>query len=205
MELLWSNTEVLKQLKETLDQDEIILASGDTVLGLYAQLTPVGYEKLNTIKNRSGKPILIVISDKDKLSYFTDQDMSEAVQKIINYVWPGPVTLIFKAKKSLPHYMKEASGTIALRIPDHEGLRSLLHFYPGLFSTSANLHAEPIPERLTEINEVIKEKVKVACFDEGKQDYGQTPSTILDCTTDQIKVIREGGIQWDSLKSRLNL
>lgn len=191
MKLSWNNITDIEELKRQLDDDEVILASGDTVLGLYAPLTLIGYETLNTLKQRSGKPYLVLISSPHMLPYFVDQVIDDKLQRLMDTVWPGPVTLIFKAKADLPKFIKDASGTIALRVPNHQGLKQLLISYKGLFSTSANLHTEPIPTRIDDVNPKIKEHIRAICLDDAtKQD--QVPSTILDCSSDTIKVVREG-------------
>jgi L-threonylcarbamoyladenylate synthase len=198
--IYWNRQETFPILKKVLDQDDVILASGDTVLGLWGKVTQPVFEKMNTIKQRHDKPYLIVIGSIDKLSLFTDQPLTEQLQNLTETCWPGAVTLIFKARADLPDFMKSSDGTIAIRIPDHQGLLTLLQSYDALFSTSANIHTKPIPESVTSVDRTILEQVAAVCVDEGQFVFPQIPSTILNVSTGKIEVIREGVIHAQILR-----
>lgn len=198
MKLSWNNPKDIQELQRLLDDDRVVLASGDTVLGLYAPLTLAGYESLNQLKQRSGKPYLTLISSPHMLPYFVDQVIDEKLQRLMDTVWPGPATLIFRAKEDLPDFIKDASGTIALRVPDHKGLQELLQSRKGVFSTSANIHTEAIPAKIQDVNPRIKEGVGAICLDVDT-DQAILPSTILDCSSEQITIIREGAISRQKL------
>jgi L-threonylcarbamoyladenylate synthase len=198
--LYWNDAESKDKIKKILDQDEILFASGDTVLGLWGKLTEKSFESINQLKQRSGKPYLIVIASISKIDKFVDLPLSEKLQTLIQTCWPGPVTIVFKARADLPAWMKSPDGTIALRVPDHAGLLKLLADYDGLFSTSANIQGQPIPESLADVDSSILSGVGTAvCIDRGQQHYGQNPSTILDCSTGNIRVLRLGAFDLDAL------
>ena len=199
--IYWDDPESISILKNLLNKDEVVLASGDTVLGLWGQPTQMTFERLNFIKQRSEKPYLMVIAAADKLSLFTDQLLSEKLQALIKTCWPGPVTLIFKAKTDLAPWLKNSNGTIALRVPDHEGLQKLLLYYDGLFSTSANMHTKPIPDTIGQVDPFVLEHVGEVCLERGQEEYEQNPSTILDCSNGDIKVLRLGVFDFDLIQS----
>ncbi len=191
MNLDWNKKQDLQEIKSILDKDKVLLISSDTVLGLHARLTQEGYEQLNMIKKRSQKPYLTLIPSVVQLFNFIDQTLSTQVQQLITLCWPGPVTLIFKAKKELPGFLKSSDNTIALRVPDHEGLRQILQFYEGLFSTSANIHGQPIPQTLDEVSDDILRLIGGISVDQN-QGVAQSPSSIIDCTSYDLKVLRKG-------------
>ena len=192
MSLYWEKQGDIKEVVSILNQNKVLLATSDTVLGLLAPLNQTGYDLLNTIKQREKMPYLVLIGSKNKLDYFIDQELSPKVRQLIEMSWPGPVTFIFKARTTLPHYLKSDQGTIALRLPDHKGLRSLLQEYNGLFSTSANMHKEPIPTSIAEVNSAILQHIGGICLDEQSHQNDTTPSSIIDCSDQDIKVIRAG-------------
>lgn len=198
--IYWNGLETQQILKKILQEDEVILASGDTVLGLWGRVNRSVYEKLNTIKNRQDKPYLIVIGSIDKLSLFTDQMLSEQLQNLVESCWPGPVTLIFKARPDLPDWIKGSDETVAIRIPDHQGLLQLLKDSNALFSTSANIHSKPIPESVSAVDQTILEQVSAVCTQEGQFVYPQIPSTVLNISTGAIKLVREGAVDIELLK-----
>lgn len=198
--IYWNGPETVQILKKVLDQDEIVLASGDTVLGLWGRVTQQVFENMNNIKERHDKPYLIVVGSIEKLSIFIDQPISQQLQNLIETCWPGPVTLIFKAKADLPDWAKSSDGTVAIRIPDHEGLLHLLKEYDALFSTSANIHTKPIPESVSTVERAILDQVGAVCIEEGQLVYPQIPSTILNVSKGTIEIIREGVIHREMLQ-----
>src|SRR6188768_796486 len=100
--IYWNDKNTINTLHSVLTDQEVILASGDTVLGLWGNITPTVFEKLNSIKQRQDKPYLLVIGSIDKLPLFVDQKLSEQLQNLVQTCWPGPVTIIFKARQDLP-------------------------------------------------------------------------------------------------------
>jgi len=195
--LAWENAEDRQQIAQFLRSGKVIVGSSDTVPGLLADATQNGFEQLNAIKGRFEKPYIVLISDAEKIDYFAVMP-NERVQKIVNACWPGPLTIIFKAKDALPAYVKSATGTIALRVPKHEGLCGVAQHFNGLFSTSANLAGQAIPQTIQEIDSAILDKVVAIVNDTYKKDG--LPSTILDCSSDDIKVIREGAYSIELLE-----
>lgn len=195
----WNDKNSIEYLVKKLQSENIILGSSDTVLGLLANTTKEGLRKLNKIKQRSKKPYVVLIANKASLYNFVDKEKLLPIEKFINNCWPGPVTLIFKIKPSIPSFMKSKKGTIAFRVPDHAGLQKLLSHFTGLFSTSANISGTPIPQTIKEVDKHIINQV--ACIVTGKQ-RGQSsslPSTIIDCSGEKISVVREGAYPVDEL------
>lgn len=198
--MYWNNLQDIEKIKEILIHDKILLGSSDTVLGLFGRLSQQSYVSLNQIKQRSDKPYLIMIASVSKLPLFVDQIMSDRIEKLISLGWPGPLTLIFKARADLPDFIKSSDGTIALRVPDHAGLLTLLSSFDGLFSTSANRHTQPIPENIAEVDETIKHHVAGICIEQREEGANLLPSTILDCSSGEIKIVRIGRGLDDKLK-----
>ena len=69
--------------------------------------------------------------------------------------------------------------------------RDLLEAVGAVAATSANLHGEPDPRRLSEVPEALREAVAVI-LDGG--DLPGTPSTVLDLTGPEPRVLREGAV-----------
>lgn len=201
--IYWNDAGTTAILKETLDRGEIVLASGDTVLGLWGNLTQEAFEKMNQIKVRNDQPYLITIGSAQHLSKFIDQELHEKLQCLIETCWPGPVTVIFKARQDLPKWMVSAQGTIALRVPDHDGLLDLMQHFDGLFSTSANISGQPVANCIDQIDASIIAQVGAICSDREQQCYSKSPSTILDCSTGDIQVLRSGAFSVEKLQDLL--
>ena len=201
--IYWDDAQSIQKIKEALKRDQIVLASGDTVLGLWGNVTYAAFEKINQIKQRHHQPYLITIASAEYLPKFIDQELNEKLQTLIETCWPGPVTLVFQARKDLPAWMVSQSGTIALRVPDHDGLLKLLSCFDGLFSSSANVHGQPISNCVDQIDASIINQVAVVCSDREQQCYSKSPSTILDCSSGDIKVLRSGAFSVEKLQDLL--
>jgi L-threonylcarbamoyladenylate synthase len=201
--MYWNDADSIQKLKKILDSDEIVLASGDTVLGLWGNITELALQKMNQIKQRFDQPYLITIASAKNLPKFIDQPLGDKLHTLIETCWPGPVTLVFKARKDLPLWMVSQEGTVALRVPDHEGLLKLLVQFDGLFSTSANSHGQPIANCVDQIDATIVAKVSIICADREQQCYPKSPSTILDCSTGDIQVLRSGAFNVEKLQDLL--
>lgn len=191
----WQDEAIIYRLKESLNRDNLSIVDSDTVLGLLANLKQLSFQALNTVKGARGdKPYLIMIGGLDRLSQFVDPStINLPLQNMLLHCWPGPVTVIFKARQDLPSHVVAPDGTIALRCPRHDALLRLLVHFDGLFSTSANKSGCPVPLSLDQLDEDVMQAVEWIVIDNEKTT-GQTqlPSTIIDCSGTNIRVVREG-------------
>ena len=105
--------------------------------------------------------------------------------------WPGALTLVVRASDAVPaDYVR--NGTVALRVPDSELVRALAREVGPLAVTSANTHGMPSPATSDDIERRIADAADLTLA------AGPTPagiaSTIIDATSDEPRVIREGAI-----------
>lgn len=198
----WEDESSYEMMYRLLASGEAIVGDSDTVLGLYASVCAKGRARLDSIKERSEKPYLILVARKDKALCFIEKPVSDLVQKIMDACWPGPVTLICRARADLPDYAKHAQGTVALRVPLHKGLQAILSECEGLFSTSANKTGKPVPAFLHDVGSEILDRVAGCVLNKEEGGSSVTSSTILDCTGEQIKLIREGAYPVALLEER---
>ncbi|MGA9530658.1 MAG: L-threonylcarbamoyladenylate synthase [Candidatus Babeliales bacterium] len=189
----WNEVIISKEIIELILCENIFLGSTDTVLGLFAPLGVQGLEALNKLKGRSQKPYIVLVSDINQAALFSSQiSDDEQVKELAHSVWPGPVTLIVRARANVQSFMLSKDGTIALRVPDHAAIRALLSKVPGLFSTSANKHGEAFPRKVSQVNQHVIDGVNYVVFDEEEHETPITPSTLIDCTRYPFHIIREG-------------
>lgn len=200
--LFWSNSETIEYVEKKVRDGGVVLAEGDTVLGLLADVSQKGRAQLDHIKNRSKKPYLILVGDSKKALSFIEIGSYKPLQieKLMHICWPGPVTLIFRAKAGVALYSQSADGTIALRVPDHAGLLELLTHFEGLFSTSANNTGEQIPSTIEAVDSTIMSAVAcVVMNDDSHKPKSALPSTIIDCTGERLVVVRQGAFDASEL------
>ncbi len=198
----WQEKNIINTIVHHLKKNRIVASTSDTVMGLLAPLTQYGFDALNTLKGRTDKPYLILIHDPNQASLFTDALHEKRIKQLTQKFWPGPLTIIVPAKESVPSYMKSLQGTIALRIPGHTGLRATAKQINGVFSTSANRTDKPIPQTVNDLDpEIIK---GIALIVDDLHHTPSKPSTILDCTNSQIRIVRDGAYAEDQLRPYMN-
>ena len=205
--LSWQDAETIALLATALQANQVCLGTSDTVLGLLAPVTNEGARALDRVKKRAQKPYIVLIDQKQKLDHFVQVQWRTPLLKLIDHCWPGPLTLIFKLNQQPEQaFLQKQGDTLAVRVPDHVGLRQLLANFPGLFSTSANLAGQAVPTLLAEVDPELLAKVAYVVLDELSSEpvplgvYGALPSTILDCSGltavgGKIKVVRAGAYE----------
>lgn len=188
----WKDINSIRKLIDSLKMGSVSATTTDTVTGLLAPLTGQGHARLDKIKGRDLKPYLILTSSRSFIESWIEGEITPTVERLMDHCWPGPLTLIFKARSTIPSYMKGAGGTIAVRIPDHAGLQSVLKEFDGLFSTSANTTGKSVPKTIFDIEPIIIDQLEYLFTDEETASSSPLSSTILDCTQKTIHVVRQG-------------
>ena len=200
--LSWGKRDTIDYVEKELHEGKVILAEGDTVLGLLADVSEKGVAQLNHIKSRSHKPYLILVENSKKVFDFIEIDKVKVfqIEKFMHKCWPGPVTLIFKAKEGVFPPAQTPEGTIAIRVPNHQGLLQLLSRFDALFSTSANSSGQPVPGSIEEVDTSILGAVAcVVTNDDHSTAQSELPSTIIDCTGERPVVVRQGAFDASKL------
>lgn len=200
--LHWTSIDDVKRVAQALSEGNAILGTSDTVVGLYAAVTRSGRDRLNSIKVRSEKPYIILLSAGKGVENLVKLPLAGAVQRLVDHAWPGPLTLILTKKQDCPEYVGSTDGTVAVRVPRHEGLQQLLALAGAVFSTSANKAGQPAPDNLDDVDPAITKHASYT-IDTSLSDtsLNTVPSTILDCTGERIVVVRQGAYPLATLES----
>ncbi len=204
----WKSDDDIAAIAALIAQNKVVLGSSDTVLGLLAAANNLGHTALDHVKQRNEKPyLMLAVSQEQALNMvglfkstqmesFDKLKTNGVIQRLMEHFWPGPMTLVLPAQSNF------GSPTIAVRVPRHEGLLKLLAITGPLYSTSANISGQPIPERLEDVDPAIISAVAAIINGDGKH-YPVIPSTIVDCSGDEIKILREGAIKKDAIERLL--
>lgn len=187
---IYKQSEISK-MAEILKKDGVISVPTDTVYGVCARMNSKNaYKKLIKVKSRpSNKAFPIMCANEEQIKEITIVD--ERAKKIIKKFMPGPITLILYKKTNQPEYINNGKKTIAIRMATSNVLEELINKIKSpIFMSSANKSGEPT---CTTIEEIEKKCPMLDGIMEGKITYGQG-STIVDCTSEKIKIIRKGPI-----------
>lgn len=140
----WRWGDPVEPLRELLRRGGVLAIPTESSYGLGADpRNRKGVEAIYRIKGREPRKALpVVVADLEQLADLgIDADLS--ILKPLSACWPGPLTVVLPIKRPIarPDEIPAAAGepTLAVRIPGHEGLRSLLAALGhGLTATSAN-------------------------------------------------------------------
>ncbi len=196
--------------REAITQAAAVIQSGGAVVfpttclyGLGADATNrQAVERLFEIKQRpTGKPILVLIHTLTQLQQLV-RFVPVAAEKLINRFWPGQVTLIFHARRSLPEGLTAGSAKIGVRLAAHPTAIELLQALGRpVTGTSANLSDQPGCASISELDQVIADGVDLI-LDAGRL-AGGLGSTIVDVTVNPPVVIREGAVAASRIQAAL--
>jgi len=197
------NPDSPKIAASVLNNGGIIIYPTETLYGLGAlALDEESVNNIFSIKGRiHGNPIPILVRDKEMLSEYVV--VTDEANRLIEKFLPGPLTLVLKEKKNLPHFISAGTGNIAIRISRHAFVRRLFDFLSKpITSTSANISGRENLLSFDEIYETFKSKVELIV------DSGNIPqskgSTVIDLTVKPALIIREGDISGERLKEFIN-
>ena len=182
---------------------EVLLSGGlvafptDTVYGVGALVfDEKTVESIYAAKERPvEKAIPVLIGDAVDLNQVADEIPMPAARLIARF-WPGPLTVLVPKKSSLPTVVS-ATSTVGVRVPDHELARSLLRLAGPMAVTSANISSQPSPTTAEEVLTQLGNRI--AMILDGGRTPGGVPSTLVDCTGDEIQILREGPISKETL------
>jgi len=192
---------LFEQAKSALNNHQVIAFPTETVFGLGVYYDDEeAYHLLNTIKRRrEDKPYTLMLSDiKDinKYAYIKESELN-ALKKFI----PGPITLLLKCKNNVPGYVTHNTGVIGVRIPENkEALELLKYLEKPLLVPSANRADQKPAMNDQEVKAIFNDEVAVII---PGQSIGGLPSTIIDLTGEEIKLIRQGPISLEDIKKAL--
>ena len=199
--IISSNT---NEIANALNKNQVVCFKTDTIWGLSANPTnKEAIKNLYTFKQRNvDKPFIFLIKKDEDLSKIV-KSISPTEQKLINTFWPGPLTIIFKAKNNLDilsHYTQKQ--TIALRMPNDSLCQELLAKinYP-LPSTSVNIERQPFLNSFEEITKTFKDNDFVIYKLENNNT--KVSSTIVCCEGEKVNVLREGSITKNQIENCL--
>ena len=154
--------------------------------------------KLYTAKLRAlDKAIPVLLADPADIALVA-RDLPPAALRIAEHFWPGPLTLVVPRAERVPDEVTAGGDTVAVRVPDHDLARALIRAAGApLATTSANLSGQTSPVTAQEVAAQLGERI--ALILDGGRCPGGVPSTILDLTQPQPRILRPGPISLEQI------
>jgi tRNA threonylcarbamoyl adenosine modification protein (Sua5/YciO/YrdC/YwlC family) len=188
---------LIKQVAECLKDGGVIIYPTDTIYGLGCDINQhKAVEKICKIKNIDPQKaqLSFICRDLSHLSDYT-KSIDTPLYRMLKSYLPGPYTFILPASKQVPKILQSKKSTVGLRIPDNNICRHILDEL-GNPILSASLPGEMVEEYTDP--EVIFENFgdKVDFVIDGGIG-GSVPSTVVDCTSAEWMIIRQGLGIWE--------
>lgn len=187
----------LNLASEKLLNGGVVAFPTETVFGLGVVYDDIdAYNRLNMIKGRpENKPYTMMlksVEEIDKYAYVSIRD-----KKIIASFLPGPLTVLLKAKENVPHHVTHGTGVIGIRVPSFKVVNELLNLVnKPLLVPSANPSNLPPATNYEQVVIYFNDALDYIVCNECKNEL---PSTIVDLTHEEIKIVREGNIKKEEI------
>ena len=141
---------------------QLVVLPTDTVYGLGVDAFDAdGVQRLLDAKGRGrDMPPPVLVSAATTLEALAT-DLPPWAEGLIERYWPGPLTLVCRQQPSLRWDLGETRGTVAVRMPDHQGALDLLGRTGPLAVSSANLTGEPAATDADEAERMLGDYVEV--------------------------------------------
>lgn len=203
----WSLPEIEASIAGTLAhlaEGGIVAYPTETVYGFGGAIDRASVERLVAMKHRpSGKPFLLLISGSEMIERLGLQ-LSRSASQLAARFWPGPLTLVLSGgERRVSPRLRGPEGGIAVRWTSHPGLQRLISAMGDpLTSTSANRPGLPPAMSAGDVLSSWSAEIAsgtIRLLDGGTLE-ASAPSTVVDCTTKRLRVIRPGAIAASALR-----
>ena len=202
----------MRRARQAIGRGELIVIPTDTVYGVAADaFSPAAVQRLLDAKGRGrDQPPPVLVAGPATLSALAES-VPEPVQRLVDAFWPGGLTIVLPAQRSLSWDLGETQGTVAVRMPDNRVALELLEETGPLAVSSANLTGKDAALTASEALDMLGDSVTVY-LDTGISRDG-IASTIIDATSlvprgddsppPAVRILREGAITREQLEDVL--
>lgn len=191
-----------------VDQAAVTLLAGgvvafptETFYGLAVDIrNETAIERLFSAKKRStSRPVLILIASVKWLNLYVDSIPPSAL-RLIDQFWPGGLTLVFNAGPKVSPLLTGGTPKIGIRLSSHPVATALARSIEAPISgTSANISGLPACQNAQEVLASFGEGVDLIL--DGGMTAGKIGSTVLDVSDRPFRILREGVISRERLKT----
>jgi tRNA threonylcarbamoyl adenosine modification protein (Sua5/YciO/YrdC/YwlC family) len=191
--------EGLTDAASAVRRGELVVLPTDTVYGIGADaFTPSAVTALLEAKGRGRDMPVPVLVGTVRAANALVETLGTYGQDLVDAFWPGPLTLILRANRSLSWDLGDTKGTVAVRMPLHPVALDLLKDTGPMAVSSANRSGAAPATTAGDAEEQLGDSVSV--YLDAGPCADNVPSTIVDLTTAVPRVLRKGAIPVDKVR-----
>lgn len=188
---------------ELIKAGKLVAVPTETVYGLAGNgLDPEAVERIYEVKGRpTVKPLSLMVPGPEAMDIYCE-DVPEAARALAAKFWPGPLTIIMKAKSHIPSIVLAGGNTVGLRCPEHPMTLRLLALARLPFAApSANPSGAESPKTAEKVYEYFNGEIE-GIIDGGPCGLG-FESTIIDMSKTPYKILRQGALPAEEIEKAL--
>lgn len=194
------NSKIIAEAGDAIKAGKLVVFPTETVYGLGANACDGdAVKKIFAAKGRpQDNPLIAHIADFENISEIA-LEVPAAARKLAEKFWPGPMTLIMKKKPVISDITSAGLESIGIRMPSNAIARELIKAAGvPIAAPSANISGRPSP---TDIERCVEDmNGKADYIIGGEQCTFGLESTVIDCTTNPICILRPGAITLEMIK-----
>ncbi len=182
---------------------QLVAFPTETVYGLGANaLNREAVLSIFAAKGRpADNPLIVHIHSRDQLPALCE--IPPLAEKLMDAFWPGPLTLLFPRKDTVPSEVTAGLPTVAVRMPSHPVAAAMLRTCNlPIAAPSANRSGRPSPTTAAHVLEDMKDRIPLI-LDGGPCEVG-LESTVLDLCHGDPCILRPGGVTKEMLEQALD-
>ena len=197
-------TENIDKAARLIRQGGLVAVPTETVYGLAGNgLDEKAVAAIYEVKGRPAvKPLSLMVPDESAMERYCE-DVPPQAYALAKRFWPGPLTIVMKARGFIPSLVLAGGETVGLRCPDHAKTLELLRLCDlPLAAPSANPSGAESPKTAQQVMAYFDGKID-AVIDGGPCGIGRE-STLIDLSRRPFRILREGALSEETISTALS-
>ena len=192
---------MMKKIKQELEKGVAVVLPTETVYGLFAKaLDKKAVDHVYQLKRRPrDKALNLNVAHLDDILNFS-KNQPPYLQKLVDSFLPGPLTIILEANGKVPYWVNSGLPTVGFRMPSHPITLELIREFGPLIGPSANISGNTSG---VSFKEVLKDFGREVLGIEDDAFLTGQDSTILDLSSDKVKILRQGSITREDILAKI--
>ena len=192
---------MIDRIKHELKNGGAVVLPTETVYGLFAKaLDEKAVDHVYQLKGRPrDKALNLNVASLDDILNFS-RNQPTYLQQLVESFLPGPLTIILEANEKVPCWVNSDLNTVGFRMPSHPITLELIREFGPLIGPSANLSGQASGVSFEEILKDFGQEV--LAIEDDAFLTGQD-STILDLSSDKVKILRQGSITREDILAKI--